>query len=258
MPFDCFLNAYNANRYSSISLTERGVFDFLETLVYQLTSLEEIYIYQKIPVFPPGQKRKRREKKRIGKISFRTKYPLSLFLSPSSSFFLSSFFLFQYHLSNFLHKREDSEETERGISRRRRRRRGRPKKWTEEVEEDVNVSCSAPRNGSMILASRGVWAARRTSIVGPSPLKERRKGRSRGPGGGGGGSRGGGGSGGRPGASHGARRESRREEVSILRDTPRARSARAHTGWLNNFIARKISFHVVVSFISRFSIIIIE
>lgn len=41
---------------------------------------------------------------------------------------------------------------------------------------------------------------------------------------------------GRPGASHGARRESRREEVSILRDTPRAPSAHAHTGWLNNSV----------------------
>ena len=227
LPFDCFLNAYNANRYSSISLTERGVFDFLETLVYQLTFLEEIYIYQKIPVFPPGQKRKRRGKKKNRKNFVSNQVPsLSLSLSPSSSFFLSSFFLFRYHLSKFLHftqERRLGRDRERGISRRRRRRRGRPKKWTEEVEEDVNVSCSAPRNGSMILASRGVWAARRTSIVGPSPLKERRKGRSRGPGEGGGGSRGGGGCGGWPGASLGARRESRREVVSILRDTPRAR-----------------------------------
>lgn len=62
-----------------------------------------------------------------------------------------------------------------GIHRLRQTRKSR------RSEEDVNTSCRAPRNRSMILASRGVWAARRTSIVGPLALKERRKGRSWGP-----------------------------------------------------------------------------
>lgn len=222
MPFDCFLNAYNANRYSSISLTERGVFDFLETLVYQLTSLQETY---QNPRF--SSRAKKKKKKKWEKFRFERSTLLSFFFNITSPSFYT-----------WTEKRL-GRDRERNIVEKEEEKEEEAKKWTEEVEEDVNVSCSAPRNGSMILASRGVWAARRTSIVGPSPLKERRKGRSRGPEGGGGGSRGGGGSGGRPGASHGARRESRREEVSILRDTPRARSARAHTGWLNNFVARK-------------------
>lgn len=208
MPFDCFLNAYNANRYSSISLTERGVFDFLETLVYQLTSLEKTY---QNPRFSSPLKKK----KEMGKNFVSNGVP--------SLFFFFSFFFSISPLQVFtLGERRLGRDRERNIEEEG------AKKWTKEVEEDVNVSCSAPRNGSMILASRGVWAARRTSIVGPSPLKERRKGRSQGPEGGGGGSRGGGGAGeGRgphtgPGVSPDARRS---QSYGIRREL----GPRAHT-----------------------------
>lgn len=209
MPFDCFLNAYNANRYSSISLTERGVFDFLETLVYQLTSLEKTY---QNPRFSSPLKKE----KKMGKNFVSNGVP-SL-----SSFFFFFFFSISPLQVFTLEERRLGRDRERNIEEEG------AKKWTEEVEEDVNVSCSAPRNGSMILASRGVWAARRTSIVGPSPLKERRKGRSQGPEGGGGGSRGGGGAGGGrgphtgPGVSPDARRS---QSYGIRREL----GPRAHT-----------------------------
>lgn len=140
---------------------------------------------------------------------------------------LSSFFFFFFFSISPLQV-FTLEERRLGRDRERNIEEEGAKKWTEEVEEDVNVSCSAPRNGSMILASRGVWAARRTSIVGPSPLKERRKGRSQGPEGGGGGSRGGGGAGGGrgphtgPGVSPDARRS---QSYGIRREL----GPRAHT-----------------------------
>lgn len=87
----------------------------------------------------------------------------------------------------------------------------RAKKWFDD-------SCVARCVGSTADLHRGPLASKRKAERAVSGAGGRRGREQRGRG-----------SGGRPGASHGARRESRREEVSILRDTPRARSARAYT-----------------------------